>query len=588
MTSPRRRIPWVVALTAALLALGTVPADAHVHPTPTERAAPAVVYVEARAEVQVALVEHRQSDPGGVHIAIIQSTSDPVLATASGFVVDPTGVIVTSGALTAPDLDRARTYAVNEAFRKQYGDAAPLRGDLFTQQRIGDATNLLQQRLEACYSPNRTNDAGGCVLTVTPTYVVYPYVTSQDLYGQSRAELLPGSTPDVAVLRVRGASGMPTVPLGESTTGARALSILGFTGIPGDLQAVNSHLAEVGGSALQTEGLTPDETADVVKLADGLKAGMRGGPAVAEDGQVIGFLEPEANSGPPPATAGRLVDAKAIRDALSAQKITPRRGPADSSFEAAMHAYKNGGFAAAIPNFKATLAVFPGHALAATNLAVSEQNVAAGTPGATSPAGGPGATSATGSAAGFPWTVVLLAIAAVLLLAAVSTLVLRRRRHASAMHGEAPSSGTSMPGEGQPGAPPGPAAGGHERQAAPSVATGSGSASGAVAVIDGGGSGRGGSAARSRAGPAPSGSAPSRSIPRQGPAAAVGEGSHRPSRASAAPTPTPSSRRDASSEPTTEDGPAFCTSCGTHLAPHFRYCPRCGGATGRAGGEAAG
>jgi hypothetical protein len=494
MTSHRRRIPWVVALTAALLVPGTVPAGAHVHPTPTERAAPAVVYVEARAEVQVALVEHLQSDPGGVHIAIIQSTSNPVLATASGFVVDPTGTIVTSGALTQTDLDRARVYAVIEAFKKQYGDQAPLPGDLFTRQQIGDATNRLQQRLEACYPPNRTNDAGGCVVTVTPTYIVYPYVTSQEQYGQSRAELLPASTPDVAVLRVRGASGMPTVPLGESTEGAKALGVLGFTGVPGELQAINSHLAEVGGSTLKTEGLTEDEMKDAVRLPDALRAGMRGGPVLAEDGRVIGLLEPEANSGPPPATAGRLVDAGAIQDVLSAEGITPRRGPVDTSFEAAMHAFKNGGFAAAIPNLEATLAVFPGHAMAATNLAVAKEKVASGAPGPATPAAGDRGTPATGSASDVPWTVVLLAVAAVLVLAAVATPVLRRRRrtsagggvtpspvaavatlfrrlrpHASAAGGVAPSPGTPRPREGQPATSSRPSTGARERQVAPTV-----------------------------------------------------------------------------------------------------------------------
>jgi hypothetical protein len=326
--------------------------------------------------------------------------------------------------------------------------------------------------------------------------------------------------------------------------------------------------------------MKPEEAADAAKLATGLTAGMRGGPAVAEDGQVIGFLAPEANSGPPPATAGRLVDARAIREVLSAQNITPRRGPADSSFEAAMHAFKNGGFAAAIPGFKATLDVFPGHAMAASNLAVSEQNVASGAPGPASPvAGGPAATSATGSATGFPWTAVLLVVA-VLVLAAVATLVLRRRRQASAAGGVTPSPGTPKPREGHPAAPSRPGAGGRERQAAPSVATSSRPGTGAVAVIEDGGAGRGGGASPSRAGPARSGPPTSTSTPRQGPAAAVSDGANRPSRASAVPTPAPSSRRDSSSGPATEHGPTFCTSCGVHLAPHYRYCPRCGGATG--------
>jgi hypothetical protein len=580
MTSHRRRILWVVALTGAFLVSGTGPAGAHVHPTPTERAAPAVVYVEARADVQVALVEHRQSDPAGVHIAIIQSRSDVPLASASGFVVDPTGTVVTTGAVAQNDLDRAKIYAVNEAFRKQYGANAPLAGDLYTRQSIGDATNLLQQRLDACYPPYGTNDAGGCVVTATPTYVVHPYVTPQADFGQPPAELVT-STPDVAVLRVRGATSMPTVPLAESTKDAQALSVLGFTGIPGDPQEFKTHLAEKGGSVLQSGDMPPDEAAGNVALADSLKNGIHGGgPVVAEQGQVIGFLVPDANSGPPPATAGRLVDARAINEVLSAAKVTPRRGPVDTSFEKAMHAFKNGGFAAAIPDFKAALAVFPGHALANRNLAVSEQNVASGSPGTAPSADSPAATSAAGSAGGFPWTVVLLAVAAVLVLAAVAVLLLRRRRQ-GADGGVTPAPGKPRPAEGRPAAPSRSAAVGHEHRAVSNVATtstsgskpgskagpepGSASPPAAVGVLEGGGSGRGGAPSHSRAGPAPSGSPPPRSSPGKGPAAAVGDGAHRPSRVSATPAP--------------RDAPVFCTSCGLHLAPHYRYCPRCGEAT---------
>src|SRR3712207_1558976 len=112
MSRHRRRIPWVVAGAAALLVSGALPAGAHEHPTPTERAAPGVVYVEARAQVEVALVEHLQADPEGVHIEIIQSSSTPVLESASGFVVEPTGTIVTTGELTETDLDRARVYGI--------------------------------------------------------------------------------------------------------------------------------------------------------------------------------------------------------------------------------------------------------------------------------------------------------------------------------------------------------------------------------------------------------------------------------------------------------------------------------------------
>jgi len=284
----RPRLLLVAATSAAWLVLGTVSADAHTHPTPIEKSAPGVVYVEARAKVQVALVEHLQSDPGGVHIAIIQSTSEPVVEKASGFVVDPTGTIVTSGLITATqtDLDRASVYAVNEAFRNRYGDQAPMSGDMYSEQQIGDDTSRLQQRLQACYPPYRTNDAGGCVVRVEPSYVVYPHVTSQQAYGTLAAERLPSSTPDVALLRVRGASGMPTVALGASTEGAEALSALGFTDVPSGpdtMQAVNTHLAEAGGSTLKTVDTNDAAaTADATRLADGLRNGMHGGPVVAE------------------------------------------------------------------------------------------------------------------------------------------------------------------------------------------------------------------------------------------------------------------------------------------------------------------
>jgi hypothetical protein len=454
----RPRLLLVAATSAAWLVLGTVSADAHTHPTPIEKSAPGVVYVEARAKVQVALVEHLQSDPGGVHIAIIQSTSEPVVEKASGFVVDPTGTIVTSGLITATqtDLDRASVYAVNEAFRNRYGDQAPMSGDMYSEQQIGDDTSRLQQRLQACYPPYRTNDAGGCVVRVEPSYVVYPHVTSQQAYGTLAAERLPSSTPDVALLRVRGASGMPTVALGASTEGAEALSALGFTDVPSGpdtMQAVNTHLAEAGGSTLKTVDTNDAAaTADATRLADGLRNGMHGGPVVAEAGQVIGFLEPQPDSGPPPASAGRLVDAGAIRAVLSAEQVTPRRGPVDTSFEAAMHAYKNGGFAASIPNLQKTLELYPGHAIAKADLDVAQQNVAAGTPGRAPPTAG--ATAADpGGAGGFPWAAVLTAVAAVLLVAAVGTVILLRRRRDSAAGGAARSPGPARHKEGRPAAP---------------------------------------------------------------------------------------------------------------------------------------
>lgn len=589
MTGHRRRFPrvlaWVLALTAVLL-LPAAPASAHDHPSPTERAAPAVVWVEARAEVEVSLVEHLLDDPGGVHIRIVQSSSTPVLAAASGFVVDPTGAVVTDGAVTDVDLEQAAVYAINEAFQERYEEQAPVEGDLFSRQRIADDSDRLQQRLEACYPPHQVNDAGGCVVRVTPTFVVHPHVTSQDEYGQLPAELLEGSTSEVAVLRVRGATSMPTVNLGESTEGAQALAVLGFSGVPDAAEpvpAVNAHLDEVGGTVHKTEGLDKKETKAAIDLAKALPAGLRGGPAIGEQGQVVGFFVPEEDSGPPPAEPGRLVDAATIREVLSATEITPRRGPVDSSFEAAMHAYKNGGYAAAIPGLEATLELFPGHAMAVAGLADSEAQVAAGSSGPAAP--GQDGSAATAAASGISWWVVLAVVAAVLVLAVVGAVLLRRRR-------AAPPAGSGRPAHGPTGGngrPPGPsraASGPPERQAVPGAAggpvqgqgQGPGSRTGAVAVMERGGPAPGGPAA-GRGEPAPPGSAHSRALPLQVPSAA-GDGARGNSRVFQSPSSVPAPRRDAPAEPGAENRPIFCTTCGTQLAPQHRFCGRCGGAVG--------
>ncbi len=346
-----RRLLVAAAVTLGVVVAGGVPgAVAHTHPTPIERAAPAVVFIEARALVDVALIEHhQQGDPSGVHIGIIQSTWNPVLASASGFVVDPNGAIVTAAAVTKPDLERAKIYAVNQAFHKQYGAAAPLPANPFARHHVGGSADRVEERLQACYPPNVTNDAGGCVVRAVLDLVVYPYVTSQQRYGNLKAEVLPGATKDVAVLRVRGANSMPTVAVAQSLVGASALGVLGFTGVPSassPLLEINQHLAKPGTGDLKTTGLDAQDVKDATHLKQALSQGLSGGPVVAERGQVIGFLAGPPRAGRP---APDLVSVAAILPVLKAAKVAPHSGPADTSYEDAMHLFKNGAYAAAIP-----------------------------------------------------------------------------------------------------------------------------------------------------------------------------------------------------------------------------------------------
>ena len=351
-----RRAALAATGAIVLAALGAGVAQAHVHPTPLEKAAPGVVYIEARANVEVALVEHHAvGDPSGVHIAIIQSAWNPVLASASGFFVDPNGAIVTTGAIRTPDLERAKIYAVNEAFHARYGNAAPLPADPFTRHHIPTAGSHDDERLQACYPPYRTNDAGGCVVSATLDLRVYPYVTSQQRYGNLTAEVLPGTNPDVAVLRVRGANGIPTVPLATSTAKDKALSVLGFLAVPttfDSLVKVDQHLQVAGGGALRSTGLDAQDVTFARQLRADLPRGLAGGPILAEDGLAMGLLPRPvaAGSAPPP-----LASLTEIQQALKAAGVTPARGVVDASYETAMHLYKNGSYQASIPFFQTSM-----------------------------------------------------------------------------------------------------------------------------------------------------------------------------------------------------------------------------------------
>jgi hypothetical protein len=619
-----RRLPWLVAaVTLALLVVGTSPAAAHKHPTPIERASPGVVYIEARAKVEVALIEHRQAgDSFGVHIGIIQSTWNPVLGTASGFVVDPTGAIVTTGAITRQDLDRARIFAVNQAFHQRYGDAARLPDDPFARNSLGGSGDRNEERLQACYPPNVTNDAGGCVVRVTPDYVVYPYVTSQQRYGGLHAEVLPGGTSDVAVLRVRGANSMPTVALGSSTAGAEALGVLGFTAIPGAdhrLLEINQHLATKGGSTLKTSGLDAGDRREAARLATALRNGMAGGPVLAERGQVVGLLPSAPGPGSP---APPLVSIASVLPVLAKAGVSPHGGPVDASFEAAMHLFKNNGYAASIAGFSKALELFPGHFLASTNLAIAKQRAASGTS-----ASGPGGTMSQGTMSGTPavaatsagtsgWWWWALAAVALLAAAAVLLLLWRRRRHPAPVAGASgqPATTSRKPASGAPGQTgPVPSAGqGGSRTPSGTPGVG-GDGTGSVAPGAGlagaaGQSGAAGGAARRPGPPRPPGSprppgASGRPVPpgSRAPAGAAPAGPvHRPSASHAAPSvaaaaaggapaaaggpaltngpgraPAPHDPVQAS-RAAQESAPRFCTSCGGRLAARHQFCGWCG------------
>jgi hypothetical protein len=363
----------VGTIALALLGLTVPPAFGHTHPTPVERAEPAVVRVETSVQVDISLMEH---DRGGKHIGLYQKRYELVVNAGSGFAVDPSGVIVAAGGVITADTRKAEIYAVNRVFNDRYDNRAPLPADQTAKTTIRNENpdDPLNGRLQRCYRPNTADTTGGCVIATRRVIRVYPYVSSQARYGNLVASVLYPTTGEagdspVSVLKV-GASSMPAVDLGTSTAGTANFVALGFTKIPKELPSNKGPIVNAKGHLI---GSGPEIVKDEFqpKLATAIAAGIWGGPVVGETGDTTGFLQVR-----PPGPDGKQVpymtDVGAIRKALAAVRVEPHQGPTDAVFEAAMHNFKNHAYAAAIPSLEETLKLYPGHALARRNLDIAK------------------------------------------------------------------------------------------------------------------------------------------------------------------------------------------------------------------------
>jgi hypothetical protein len=428
MRLPRPRLTaavLAVCVTAAITLGFASPAEAHKHPTPVQLISPAVVRIMTYGRVSISLIEHNSLGLTGKDIQLVQRSYTPLLATGSGFVVNPTGVIVTSPAVTAVNLQRAQNYAVNRIFAERYGDGAPMPADPFSRStRPVNSGDVVGQRLKRCYAPNTTDETGGCVVFVQSVITVQPFVSDQKAFGNLQAQVIyptGGKTANVTVLKV-GASSMPSVTLGTSNSAVEATSTLGFTATPSNeasLRAINAHFTAKGASTVKVDEFVP-------QIDRGLANGMTGGPVVSEKGQVIGFL---TGSG----SKLSLVGPDQVADALAAVNVTPGRGPTDILYENALHNYNNQLYTAAAPNLTQVLKLYPGHALATAKLAVANQRKGSaldkGSQGATDTSGfGPTNSQGSSDSNNSPNILLWGGIAAVVVLLLLLGLVLLRGR----------------------------------------------------------------------------------------------------------------------------------------------------------------
>jgi hypothetical protein len=462
MRLPRLRLTAaVLAVCVSALTLGiATPAEAHKHPTPVELISPAVVRIMTYGKVSISLIEHNFRGSTGNDISLVQRSYQPQLSTGSGFVVNPSGTIVTSPTVTGVDLNRAAIFAVNKIFNERYGDGAPMPADPFTKAKpSANSGDVVSKRLQRCYAGNTTDETGGCVIFTQAVVTVQPFVTDQKQFGDLPAQVLyptAGKKSDVAVLKV-GASSMPSVVLGSSSADTAAVSTLGFINTPSDeksLKSTQAHFTKKG------SGLVRPKDDYLAELKAGFTTGMNGGPVVSEKGQVVGLL---AQSG----TDIKLVGPEAVSDALAAVGVEAERGPTDLVYENALHNFNNQLYTAAAPNLAQVLKLYPGHGLATDKLTIANQRKGTsadkGTNGATDTSGfGSSDQGSSNDSGGSPNILLWGGLGAVLVLALLLGFVLLRGRGGKGkpapvapLHDPNMMPGYGAPYPGQAGAPPG-------------------------------------------------------------------------------------------------------------------------------------
>jgi hypothetical protein len=607
-------LPLGLTGSLALMALGVPGAQAHTHPTPIERAAPAVVFIEAREHVEVTLIEHDLvPDRHGIHVHVFEDTSEPLLDTASGFFVDPSGTVVTTGALLRQDLDKGEVWAINHTFADRYRQAR-LPADPAVRHHIGPRSDRIEQRLQACYPPHISlQDAGGCVVRRQMVYRVHPYVTDQRRYGNLPGEVdLEHSTADVALLRVRS-NNLPTVTVAPPSPQETALAVLGFTAVPGTTgahrqQVINQHFAKPGGPVFKSANLDAAEAEGSAMLKEQLGHGVEGGPVVAgggkaaSAGQVVGLIPGPAPAGQP---VPRLVGAATILGVLRSAGVANRSSVTDQQFELAMHHFKNKEYSASIPYLENTLKQFPGQALAAADLAVARDQVkkGAGSP-ATSASAGVAVAAAHTSSSGWlvPTGIVVVVLAA--LLAVVVALRQRRRGHGGGDRAQPSAAGPPAPGADGRGVRTGAAQDRAPSHEGPSGVPAAGSTPSRTPASHGGARGDAQATPRAAASQTSAGgAAPSGVRARQELVRPSSSSTRSPGAQDSTPRPGPERGADRQSAVLRHNGPPdgghpltgslpsagsapsevprFCTSCGGQLAAGHRFCGRCGTPVGQ-------
>jgi S1-C subfamily serine protease len=366
-------------------------------------------------------------------------------SSGSGFVVNPSGTIVTASHVIEPDEDQIHNYAANQIFFGG-GLGYRLESNQSPYERYTISSNrFLNSLLQQCYS------GVACSFKVQPTVTFYSPV---QIAGASAPKGMPARVlkstgfddTDVAVIQVDG-NNMPTVPLATTAnnlTSGQPVTALGFAG---SVQNLPTGVTEPTKAFGRVSSVRSAGSSRVVQVDVRIEGGMSGGPVVDNSGQVIGLTSFSFTEGTT-RTQGFLRTVDDIKATISGSGATVARSDVDSAYAQGMNLFWGHHYTAALPYFQKVQTLYDGHPGAKAMAAQAQAKIGTAED---LPLEQP-------KKGGLPTGLLIGLVAAIVLIGAVvATLIVRRAHKVPA----APA-GPAPQGWGQPNAPmangPGPMA----------------------------------------------------------------------------------------------------------------------------------
>lgn len=347
-----------VTLLSLVAVFSAVPPVLAIQVTKEERAAayarPAIVYLEM---VWQAWVKHPQwgwtdPDPATEGAQAWQWSSR-----CSGFVINPSGHIVTAGHCVDDGTEGARDDAIR--FAAQW-----LIEQTFTPYTADDYEALVSEGHATWRVEGEERDSPPDLTVYVQRGVATSGLTGGEAFPARVIDFSPVSQGDVALLKAERTD-LPAVklaPAEEIQIGTPVLSI----GYPGATDAIEDVTLEptykdgkVSSKDTREGGLFP-----VYEISADISSGMSGGPTVDLKGRVVGLNSLSLAKGTGAAeTAGfnYVAPSSLIAELLARNGVQNALGPTDQAYRAGLESFFAGDYEAAIAKFDEVLALAPAH-----------------------------------------------------------------------------------------------------------------------------------------------------------------------------------------------------------------------------------